>query len=55
MATKITTTVNIMVWSMSSAQPPQRDLTMPYVHGVDNWSLGFSRKVLLLDHGERGS
>jgi len=41
---RIMTSVDIIVWTLSLAQPPWQELPMPHGHGVDNWMLGFRRK-----------
>jgi len=52
---KILTSVSIIVWTLSLARPPRRDLTMPHGHGVDNCSLRFCKKGRQLDLGESRS
>jgi len=54
-AAELMTSVEIIVWILSLAQPPQRNLTMPHDHGVDNCSLRFSRNGRELDLGESRS
>jgi len=51
----IMTLVDIIVWTLSLACPPRRDLTMPHRHGVDNCRLRFCRKRRHLDLGESRS
>jgi len=54
-AAEIMTSVYIIVWILSLARPPRRNLTMPHEHGVDNCSLRFSRNGRQLDLGESRS
>jgi hypothetical protein len=49
MVAEIVTSVDILIWTLSSAPPPQQDLTMPYGHGVDNCSFRYCRKGRQLD------
>jgi len=44
MVAEIMTSVDIIVWTLSLAQPPQQHLKKPHTHGVDNCSLRFRRK-----------
>jgi len=54
-AADIMTSVYIIVWTLSLACPPRRNLTMPHDHGVDNCSLRFCRNGRQLDLGESRS
>jgi len=53
-AAEIMMSANILVWTLFSARPPRRDLSMPHGHGVDICSLRFCRKSRQLDLGESG-
>ena len=55
MVAEIMTSVDLIVRTLSLAQPPQQDLKMPPSHGVDNCSLRFSRKGRQLDLGQSRS
>jgi hypothetical protein len=55
MMAEIMTSVDIIVWTLSLACPPQQDLTMSHGHGVDNCSLRFCRKGRQLNFGESRS
>jgi len=54
-AAEIMTSVYIIVWILSLAHPPRRNLTMSHDHDVDNWSLRFCRNGRQLDLGESRS
>ena len=47
--------INMVVWTLSLAQPPLQDLTMAQPHGVDSRSFRFCRKCRQLNHGESRS
>ena len=55
MVAEIMTSVNIIVSTLSLAQPPWRDLTMPHGLGVYNCSLRLCWKGRQLDLGESRS
>jgi len=54
-AAEIMTSVDIIVWILSLARPPRRNLTMPHDHGVDNCSLRFCKNGRQLDLGDSRS
>jgi len=54
-AAEIMTLIYIIVWILSLARPPRRNLAMPHDHGVDNCSLRFCRNGRQLDLGESWS
>ena len=55
MVAEIVTSVDIIVWTLSLAQPPRQDLTMPHSHHVNNCSLRFCKRGSQLDLGESRS
>jgi len=49
---EIMTSVDIIVWTLSSAHPPWQDLTIPHGHGVESCSLRLHRKGRQFELGE---